>query len=583
MSVAAQCGGCGKKYTLDDRFAGKKAKCRECGVVFSVPGAPLTAPVITTAPPNTAENPQARPPARRPAPPRPAARVEPGEVDFSALDDIEQSGKIDHAYVAAAPMPPTATSPRGRGSAAPAHLHPSAMKAAAATSPVDGKPKIALFVTAGLVLFGLVCFGIYKFTATKKEDVVAFKPPVFKDDGTGLTAEKYLRNIEARRQAEKDAVPARAVEKLALPVRTTFPELGAAQPNGNVNLFNVQLADPNLGEPMTVAVVAPGGEVAPNSLPCILLTATMADPLEGETLSEADLDEATAYARAGFAVFLYDTSRYSPNARPQKPGACVEEFMQSDGGQHFARNAINLVFARGTMVDPQTHLFRRLRCGGPGGDQSRHRRPSRARGGDAVPRLRHRHLRRQAGRRLGSRLQTGRDRRFHGPALPDQPSEGRGLPSAGPVDGGPFERRRRRLRRFHESRRQTGVDRHPETFRQRHRRARAAREGNRRLVEGALMASSTSSVGDARPGTGAAGRSIPSHRDAPRDIRNPVLGLHYLAGSLASRVQRREVRKDAKAMKVEQNRVPLACFVSSSASRLSASVAHRDTARKRAG
>ena len=38
MPIVAVCGNCSKRYTLDDKFAGKSVKCRTCKETFSVPG-----------------------------------------------------------------------------------------------------------------------------------------------------------------------------------------------------------------------------------------------------------------------------------------------------------------------------------------------------------------------------------------------------------------------------------------------------------------------------------------------------------------------------------------------------------------
>jgi hypothetical protein len=39
MSITFACGHCGKTFTLDDKFGGKKGKCKQCGSVMQIPGA----------------------------------------------------------------------------------------------------------------------------------------------------------------------------------------------------------------------------------------------------------------------------------------------------------------------------------------------------------------------------------------------------------------------------------------------------------------------------------------------------------------------------------------------------------------
>src|SRR5207248_2015992 len=38
MAISFSCGTCGKPYKVDERFAGKKAKCRACGAINKIPG-----------------------------------------------------------------------------------------------------------------------------------------------------------------------------------------------------------------------------------------------------------------------------------------------------------------------------------------------------------------------------------------------------------------------------------------------------------------------------------------------------------------------------------------------------------------
>jgi len=42
MPIEIQCDNCGARYTVNERFAGKKAKCRKCGSLMQVPGTPIS-------------------------------------------------------------------------------------------------------------------------------------------------------------------------------------------------------------------------------------------------------------------------------------------------------------------------------------------------------------------------------------------------------------------------------------------------------------------------------------------------------------------------------------------------------------
>jgi DNA-directed RNA polymerase subunit M/transcription elongation factor TFIIS len=48
MPIATSCNHCGKAYKVSSKFAGKKAKCTDCGNSFSIP-APMAAPVPNAA------------------------------------------------------------------------------------------------------------------------------------------------------------------------------------------------------------------------------------------------------------------------------------------------------------------------------------------------------------------------------------------------------------------------------------------------------------------------------------------------------------------------------------------------------
>src|SRR5688572_17733404 len=80
MPLPVQCGHCGARYNVDDRLAGKRAKCKKCGGVLSIPE-PEPLPVESDDPfaaleqleRNSAGAPAAPPPAYAPPPPSSAS------------------------------------------------------------------------------------------------------------------------------------------------------------------------------------------------------------------------------------------------------------------------------------------------------------------------------------------------------------------------------------------------------------------------------------------------------------------------------------------------------------------------------
>lgn len=158
MSIKTKCDGCGKSYQVDDKFAGKKAKCKACGQVMVVPAAGAAA-----APAKSAGAPQRS--TSKPGPRK--AEVAAAEFDFSAIDDIESSGTIDHSYQ---PPPVAVVAPkvdRSRGTPAPAFLrqggtakNPGKPIGPIAHAPgfVESlKPGPVGFAFLGLLLVGIAC------------------------------------------------------------------------------------------------------------------------------------------------------------------------------------------------------------------------------------------------------------------------------------------------------------------------------------------------------------------------------------------------------------------------------------------
>ena len=97
MPVVAQCGQCGKQYRVDAKFAGKKAACKNCGAVITVPASSMTKLSVGS---------------RAPTPSAAADRrsAEPDDP-FAAMDELERTGRVgeDQGY-AVAELPAAAPS-----------------------------------------------------------------------------------------------------------------------------------------------------------------------------------------------------------------------------------------------------------------------------------------------------------------------------------------------------------------------------------------------------------------------------------------------------------------------------------------
>src|SRR5258706_4207304 len=76
MPIDTECAGCGKRYALPEKFAGRKARCKNCGAEMVIPQ---------------------------------AQAVESPDVDYDAMAAMEGSGTVDESeppVAAIAPPPP---------------------------------------------------------------------------------------------------------------------------------------------------------------------------------------------------------------------------------------------------------------------------------------------------------------------------------------------------------------------------------------------------------------------------------------------------------------------------------------------
>lgn len=90
MAIAFSCEGCGKSFSVDDRLAGKRSRCKQCGHVFQIPG----------------------PSPAQPAPQRPARASDPAPPAFDPY-------AIDDAPPPSAPPGPEERLPERAGAPAP--------------------------------------------------------------------------------------------------------------------------------------------------------------------------------------------------------------------------------------------------------------------------------------------------------------------------------------------------------------------------------------------------------------------------------------------------------------------------------
>ena len=76
MSITFACESCGKSFTVDDKFAGKKGKCKQCGEVMPIPRASMSRPAVLEVSPS-----------RRPSQPAPRQTARPSREDVFGFDE----------------------------------------------------------------------------------------------------------------------------------------------------------------------------------------------------------------------------------------------------------------------------------------------------------------------------------------------------------------------------------------------------------------------------------------------------------------------------------------------------------------
>jgi HEAT repeat protein len=106
MIIVMSCPSCGKRYELDGKLGGKRARCRKCSLEFRIPSAPPGASPVDVEPPTSLEEPAAPPSPKKPCPPaRPDRSVNPrapalGPSSIGDGPPIDEDTVVDTQYAA---------------------------------------------------------------------------------------------------------------------------------------------------------------------------------------------------------------------------------------------------------------------------------------------------------------------------------------------------------------------------------------------------------------------------------------------------------------------------------------------------
>jgi hypothetical protein len=362
MSIQVSCAGCGKSYRVDDRFAGKRAKCKACGNEMLVPAAAAAAPRVAAgagaAPaPAKTKVAAAGAAAAKPAVRKPVQVEKSGDdFDFSAIDAIEQGGEVDDNYVApvAVATSPDASSSRRKGTAynpgTAAAAEAAAAGSASKSSPMMLRIAIGVALAAALGVTAMLIRGIFHTANSTK--TVAAGDDLDKDPSLSLGEKMAIRH-QRQRDADKEAASWREVEKVTVPQRKEFPELTDKDTSdAEVDQFNVTLSGQFQGEPISMEIYVPVGQHAPKSMACILGTPLEAGVLQGYARGKQDWQYKQLAHEIGQVVVSFDLSKWGMLNRPENLEEGPLELMQTDCAYHCARDVIELCLARLPMIDP---------------------------------------------------------------------------------------------------------------------------------------------------------------------------------------------------------------------------------------
>jgi dienelactone hydrolase len=372
MRIQVECGGCGKRYAVEESAAGKSAKCKACGTVIKVPrqATPAAAaPLPLKVPPAPAAVAGAAIPIAKRAPMPAAAAGNPSMVRrtpaASTIDDIPMaklapaSSSAGGKRSAPPPVPVAENSNDAIDWAAVSQFDASASRSAAAAGcPGCGSP-----LAAGAVLCTNCGFNIRTGQQAKTEiDLAPAAPPplppprrvgasippppprpmttVYNSGGSGIRwglgggvatfvligLRILLAVIRANTPTSNNsggsgttgyggssAGAASALVSTPVgpggPTKPIFPlRMSPRSSSDNVDFYAVRVQGSGPAVPMTLWLYLPTGTHAPQSLPCVLIAPAGTRFIHGSVLAEGDRPEHLPYVHAGFAVIAYELS-----------------------------------------------------------------------------------------------------------------------------------------------------------------------------------------------------------------------------------------------------------------------------------
>jgi dienelactone hydrolase/DNA-directed RNA polymerase subunit RPC12/RpoP len=320
MALAFRCSQCGKTYSKADDWAGKTINCEGCGKGIRIPALRTGIPLEP--------QPASGSPAPEPGIRRTAAMVSPGSpAPFrrrGSLDDESES--------------------RDRERSAKSKKTSPVMNVVAGV--------VSFFVVAGVVSRYVIrpMRAIQQAQSAQQKAIGSptgpgvvpvgapaplpppvrgpWRMPVLPEPGTGVLLEPGIRLLEVR-----------------LPGAATLPGAGPA---------------PSMpGHSGKLWLYLPEGDLAPKSLPCIVIAGAGSNLITGMALGDGDRPEHLPYVRAGFAVLAYELDGMLPDPKPTTDAELaryIRSFLDAEAGLINMKVALEFATTKVPSIDP-TRLY----------------------------------------------------------------------------------------------------------------------------------------------------------------------------------------------------------------------------------
>lgn len=302
--------GCGKTFEVDDQYALRSSRCKECGATIVIPAAPAAA-------------------APAPEPFDFAPESEPAKRAVKSMQTCRVCSSVMYAdnpvcHVCGTDQrvsPPTVTSQNEPNFGLPWFFLIFHVKSWARVVAGIG---VGVLIIAGIIFF-------HKPLSTTPTGPNPVMPP-------------------SRTTAAPDTIHPVAASVPLFPDRS----FGQHLVRDNAELVELRISGSGPGLPMNVCLCLPSGPHAPGSLPCVFIASARMRLITGSN-GVPDMirdNEFVPYVGEGSAVLFYELS--GPESGEMKTS--IKSFMAADGGLVNVRHAVEFVLTKILEVD-RTRLF----------------------------------------------------------------------------------------------------------------------------------------------------------------------------------------------------------------------------------